>query len=39
MISTGVIAEDSKSCRRNKDTTRADPGSLKYRLIKALVSK
>jgi hypothetical protein len=39
MTSTGVIAEDNKSCRRNKDTNRVEPGSLTYRFIKALVSK
>ena len=39
MTSTGVIAEDNKSCRRNKDTTRPEPFSLTYRFIKALVSK
>jgi hypothetical protein len=39
MTSTGVIADDSKSCRRNNDKIRAEPDSLTYRLIKALVSK
>ncbi len=39
MISMGVIAEESKSYRRNNETTRLEPRSRTYRLIKALVSK
>jgi hypothetical protein len=35
MTSTGVIAEDNKSCRRNKHTTRAEPFSLTHRFYQS----